>query len=357
MRGCCHGRVRPARTGGCSRPPKPSSASSQAIDDVAPLPPERVPLAAALGRALAEEVRADRPLPPFDNSQMDGYALRAADAPDAGARLPVAFEVFAGDDRGRPLPAGACARIFTGAPLPPGADCVEMQEEVGRSGKRARFRRAAIAGALRPARRGRRGPGRGGARRGARGGRRRHRPRRRAGAARNSRCSGGRAWASSPPATRSSPWGLPAPRPDLRVERPPAGRCLRRGRRGPGAPPARRRRPGVAAPVPLGGARPRRAGLHRRGVGRRPRPGAGRPRGLGRPPRLLAGGHAPRQAGRLRPLGRPWRSSGCPAIRPARSSPSSSSSVPRCGRWPGCAAAAGWCCGRGSGARRRSRRS
>jgi molybdopterin molybdotransferase len=117
-----------------------------ALDDVAPLPPERVPLADAVGRALAEEVRALRPLPPFDNSQMDGYALRAADAPRAGARLPVAFEVFAGDDGSRPLPPGACARVFTGAPLPPGADAVEMQEEVRRTGGKATFRRPAVRG-------------------------------------------------------------------------------------------------------------------------------------------------------------------------------------------------------------------
>jgi molybdopterin molybdotransferase len=51
-----------------------------ALDDVAPLPPERVPLSEALGRSLAEDVRAGMPLPPFDNSQMDGYALRAVDA-------------------------------------------------------------------------------------------------------------------------------------------------------------------------------------------------------------------------------------------------------------------------------------
>ena len=105
-----------------------------ALDDVTPLPPERVPLSDALGRSLAEDVRAGMPLPPFDNSQMDGYSLRAVDAPLAGARLRVAFEVFAGDDRGRALPPGSCARIFTGAPLPPGADCVEMQEEVTRKG-------------------------------------------------------------------------------------------------------------------------------------------------------------------------------------------------------------------------------
>ncbi|MBS1109347.1 MAG: molybdenum cofactor synthesis domain, partial [Anaeromyxobacteraceae bacterium] len=127
-------------------PPEALERILRSIEDVAPLPPERVPLADALGRALAAEVRADRPLPPFDNSQMDGYALRAADVPHAGTRLPVAFEVFAGDDRDRPLPAGSCARIFTGAPLPPGADCVEMQEEVEPSGKKARFRRAAVPG-------------------------------------------------------------------------------------------------------------------------------------------------------------------------------------------------------------------
>ena len=119
---------------------------------MAPLPPERVALAGALGRVLAEDLRASSPLPPFDNSQMDGYALRAADAPRAGARLPVAFEVFAGDTPGRALPPGACARVFTGAPVPAGADSVEMQEEVVRRGASARFRRAASPGRfVRPA--------------------------------------------------------------------------------------------------------------------------------------------------------------------------------------------------------------
>ena len=116
------------------------------LGDVAPLPAERVPLAEALGRALAADVRAGVGLPAFDNSQMDGYALRAADAPRAGARLPVAFEVFAGDGASRALPPGACARIFTGAPLPPGADAVEMQEQVARRGRVATFRRPAEAG-------------------------------------------------------------------------------------------------------------------------------------------------------------------------------------------------------------------
>ena len=133
----------------------PDAALRRILDglaDMAPLPAERVALPAALGRALAEDLRAVRSLPPFDNSQMDGYALRSADAPGPGARLRVAFEVFAGDAAGRPLPPGACARVFTGAPLPPGADCVEMQEEVSRRGAVARFRRPAEKGRfVRPA--------------------------------------------------------------------------------------------------------------------------------------------------------------------------------------------------------------
>ena len=118
----------------------------EALEGMAPLPPERVGLAEALGRALAEAVLAPRALPPFDSSEMDGYALRAADARAGGARLPVAFEVYAGSPQPPPLPPGACCRIFTGAPVPSGADAVEMQEEVSRQGAVARFRRAAEPG-------------------------------------------------------------------------------------------------------------------------------------------------------------------------------------------------------------------
>jgi molybdopterin molybdotransferase len=113
----------------------------EALADVAPLSAERVSLREALGRALAEDVTASRALPPLDNSQMDGYALRASDALGQGARLRVAFEVFAGTPPPPPLPPGACCRIYTGAPIPEGADCVEMQEEVSRQGAFARFRR------------------------------------------------------------------------------------------------------------------------------------------------------------------------------------------------------------------------
>jgi molybdopterin molybdotransferase len=107
---------------------------------------ERVAPGEALGRALAEELVAAGDLPPFAASMMDGYALRAADAAAPAAALPVAFEVFAGRTAPGPLPPGCCCRIATGAPLPPGADAVEMQEEVRRRGRIARFARAVPAG-------------------------------------------------------------------------------------------------------------------------------------------------------------------------------------------------------------------
>src|SRR5690606_13238121 len=104
------------------------------LDAVAPLPPETCAAADALGRVLAEPVHAGRTLPPWDVSAMDGYALRAADLAVAPTRLPVAFEVAAGAGRPPALAPGAAARIFTGAPLPPGADTVVRQEDCVRDG-------------------------------------------------------------------------------------------------------------------------------------------------------------------------------------------------------------------------------
>ncbi len=90
---------------------------------------ERLPLEKAHGRVLGETVRAATPLPLFDNSAMDGYAIRLADLAGEGPwRLPVAGRVAAGDAGQTPVPAGAALRIFTGAPLPPGCDAVVMQE-------------------------------------------------------------------------------------------------------------------------------------------------------------------------------------------------------------------------------------
>lgn len=89
---------------------------------------EKRALTEALGLTLAEDICAPRPMPAWDNSAMDGYALRAADLPTAGGVLPLAGRITAGDAAQAELPAGHAVRIFTGAPLPPGADAVIAQE-------------------------------------------------------------------------------------------------------------------------------------------------------------------------------------------------------------------------------------
>ncbi len=105
------------------------------------LPGEVLSIREALGRVLAEAVVAGRTLPPADCSAMDGYAVRSADAAGPGAvELAVAFEVAAGARAPRPLAPGEAARIFTGAPLPEGADAVVRQEEAEREGDRVRVR-------------------------------------------------------------------------------------------------------------------------------------------------------------------------------------------------------------------------
>lgn len=95
------------------------------------LPIETVPLAEAHGRVLAEDVRALHALPPFDNSAMDGFALRSADLPAEGERAFVLVgDVFAGATSAPRIGAGQCARVTTGAPIPPGADTVVIKENV-----------------------------------------------------------------------------------------------------------------------------------------------------------------------------------------------------------------------------------
>ncbi|AMO36120.1 gephyrin-like molybdotransferase Glp [Thauera humireducens] len=88
---------------------------------------ENVDTMVAAGRVLAVALNSTINQPPMDNSAMDGYALRAADVPAAGTRLPVSQRIPAGSV-GHALQPGTAARIFTGAPLPPGADTVVMQE-------------------------------------------------------------------------------------------------------------------------------------------------------------------------------------------------------------------------------------
>jgi molybdopterin molybdotransferase len=105
---------------------------------------ERVALAAAEGRVLAEALISTLDLPPWPNSAMDGYALRVADW--AGEPLVVSQRIFAGQAP-EPLAPGTCARIFTGAPMPAGADCVEMQENAEvLDDQRVRFTESLTAG-------------------------------------------------------------------------------------------------------------------------------------------------------------------------------------------------------------------
>ena len=100
----------------------------------APTELEEVALAEVFGRTLALDVVSRRVQPPFANSAMDGYALRAADAARAPARLTVVGESAAGRPFAGRLRPGEAARIFTGAPLPEGADAVAMQERTRREG-------------------------------------------------------------------------------------------------------------------------------------------------------------------------------------------------------------------------------
>jgi molybdopterin molybdotransferase len=107
----------------------------QVLERAAPMAVRWVSLAQALGRVAAEEIRALEPVPPFTNSAMDGFALRAEDCQGASAsapaRLAVAGLIAAGQAHSPALPPGAAFRIMTGAALPEGADTVVPLEEVG----------------------------------------------------------------------------------------------------------------------------------------------------------------------------------------------------------------------------------
>jgi len=101
------------------------------IDEV-----ETVALRAADGRILARDIAASLPLPPFTNSAVDGYAVRSGDLPKgAEAAFAVAGRVQAGASASEPIQPGQAVRIFTGAPMPEGADTVFMQEDVRLDGE------------------------------------------------------------------------------------------------------------------------------------------------------------------------------------------------------------------------------
>ncbi len=103
------------------------------------LSPERVPLAGAGGRVLAEDLFSPAPIPATDRSAMDGYAVRYQDVIGLSNPLPVVGECQTGHPTPSCAPGAAC-RIFTGATLPPGFDCVIMQEDADRQGDSVAFR-------------------------------------------------------------------------------------------------------------------------------------------------------------------------------------------------------------------------
>jgi molybdopterin molybdotransferase len=103
------------------------------LEAIRPLPERTVPLSAALGFFSAQDIVARLPMPVFDNSAMDGYAVVASSC-KTGERLRVIGEQPAGVDRQIRVSLGEAARIFTGAPIPAGADAVVMQEDVKRDG-------------------------------------------------------------------------------------------------------------------------------------------------------------------------------------------------------------------------------
>jgi molybdopterin molybdotransferase len=124
-----------------------ADAARAVIERVPRLPRELASLDAAAGRILAVDVVAARALPGFDNSAMDGYAARSAELPGT---LPVAGVVAAGQLDVPPAPAGAAVRIFTGAPIPPGADTVVIQEDAARDGERVRLPASPVGENVRP---------------------------------------------------------------------------------------------------------------------------------------------------------------------------------------------------------------
>src|SRR5262245_40059909 len=113
-------------------------ARERILSRVGALGAERVELPDARARALAEDVSAPLDIPPWPNSSMDGYAVRADDTAGASSagprRLRLSGRVAAGAIAERPMGPGEAYRIFTGAPLPEGADSVIPQEDVSEEG-------------------------------------------------------------------------------------------------------------------------------------------------------------------------------------------------------------------------------
>lgn len=114
-------------------------AQREVLAAMTPLPPVRMPLGEALGLVLAEPVDVPHDIPPFANSAMDGFAVRAADTVGAPVTLEILEDVPAGSTPALPVGPGRATRIMTGAPMPEGADAVVMVEDTSSSGDRVRI--------------------------------------------------------------------------------------------------------------------------------------------------------------------------------------------------------------------------
>ena len=108
---------------------KASEAQRVVLESVAILGVEPVKLEHSLGRVLAEDIRANRDLPPYDVSAMDGFAVRRTDVANTPSILEIIEDIKAGDMPSKTVKAGQCARIMTGAPVPQGADTVIRVED------------------------------------------------------------------------------------------------------------------------------------------------------------------------------------------------------------------------------------
>lgn len=113
-----------------------AEATERILAEAYPLPPERIALQEAQGRVLSANQLATRKLPPWDNSAMDGFAVRSSEVPGS---LPIAGVIAAGSTPENTLPVGSCLKIMTGAPVPAGADAVVMRESVEELAGQARF--------------------------------------------------------------------------------------------------------------------------------------------------------------------------------------------------------------------------
>jgi molybdopterin molybdotransferase len=122
------------------------TAMASVLDGIVPTPTEWVTLDRASGRVLAEDLVARRTQPPFTAAAMDGWALAATDAATANATLRIVGEAAAGHGFAGALARGEAVRIFTGAPLPAGADTVVMQEHARRDGDVLHLEEAATPG-------------------------------------------------------------------------------------------------------------------------------------------------------------------------------------------------------------------